>query len=237
MKFRLITFTLMASAILNSCDAPRTARTSGKRAIASSDYWSPSSTGNNTNNNSGSNSSGDDNGSTTGNDGSNSTIPSEISHCKWSMDGNTNFSSSHKHVSPNEDDVSVGGYTLCKSKNDETQIYIQLQSVLDVQVCLFPTYNSGSNSVYLGEARCLRIDDSKKIYRVNMLKNRPGFTAYPITGVMLMKDKLFGYDAPFNRYLLAPDAYTFCSNWLAQYGDPSFCESFKRAGQYVYQTL
>ncbi|GAB4010502.1 MAG: hypothetical protein Fur0010_03310 [Bdellovibrio sp.] len=153
-------------------------------------------------------------------------IPTEISHCSWASDGMSGFASSHAHI---------GEYTLCKSVADETDIYLQVKNnVSDSQLCLFPTTAEGSASTYIGEARCLMVTDNKKIYKIKMYKNRPGFESKSITGIMLMKDKAYFYPAPFYQYVLSPDAYLYCSNWLAIYKDQSYCVAFKSVGQYIY---
>lgn len=155
-------------------------------------------------------------------------IPQEIKHCNWSADGQTGFeNSSNSHL---------GAHTICQSQNSEVDIYIQLKSpVSDAQICLIPTYNSGSSSIYIGEPRCLMVNDNKRIYKVKLLKNRQGYSSFNITGVMAMKDKAFFYPPPFYQHVLSPDAYLFCSQFLDQYGDDSYCQSFKSVGQYVYK--
>lgn len=153
-------------------------------------------------------------------------IPTEISHCSWASDGSTGFQSNHTHI---------GQYTLCKSVTDETDIYLQVKdNVSDTQLCLFPTTNDAGNSTYIGEARCLMVTDNKKIYKIKIYKNRPGFETKSLTGIMLMKDKAFFYPAPFYQYVLSPDAYLYCANWLAIYKDQSYCVAFKSVGQYIY---
>ena len=158
-----------------------------------------------------------------------SSLPDEIAHCQWSTDGSTGFSKSSSHL---------GNYSLCQV--NETDIYIQLQTpVTDCQVCIIPTYNSSSSnlSIYIGEPRCIYITDATKIYKVTMLKNRSGYTNFSITGVMIMKDKMYAYGPPFGTpyiNLLSPDAYLFCSNWLSQTGNSAYCQTFVSVGQYVY---
>jgi hypothetical protein len=165
------------------------------------------------------------------------TIPEEVRHCQWSVDGINGFQNSgHAHLSPTESSASEGAFTICQSRTNETIIYLQLKaSINDAQVCVFPTYEADGKSVYLGEPRCLLAQSPKTIYKVNLLKNRSGYSSYPVTGVMVMKDKSYFYQAPFYQFALSPDAYTFCSQWMAQYGDPSYCSSFKQGGHYVYQ--
>lgn len=157
-------------------------------------------------------------------------IPDEIKHCTWSADGITNFqTSSNTHLGP---------HTLCQSKTAETDVFVQVKNpILDAQVCIVPTFASNNASVYIGEPRCLMLNDNKKIYKVSLLKNRPGYGSFKINGIMVMKDKAFFYPAPFYQHVLSPDAYLFCSQFLDQYGDPSYCTAFRSLGQYVYKTF
>jgi hypothetical protein len=153
-------------------------------------------------------------------------IPAELKHCSWSMDGVTGYEKSHVHI---------GSYTLCKSSLNPLDVYLQVKTpITDAQLCIIPTTNSGNSSTYIGEPKCLMIDTNNNVYKITLEKNRPSFSSYSLTGVMLMKDKQFYYPSPFNRYALSPDAYLFCSQWLGQTGDPSYCAAFNQVGQYVY---
>lgn len=157
-------------------------------------------------------------------------IPDEIKHCTWSADGITNFQmASNSHLGP---------HTLCQSSTVNTDVFIQVKNpIMDAQVCIVPTYASNNASVYIGEPRCLMLNDNKKIYKVSLLKNRPGYGSFSVNGVMVMKDKAFFYPAPFYQHVLSPDAYLFCSQFLDQYGDPSYCTAFRSLGQYVYKSF
>lgn len=155
-------------------------------------------------------------------------LPDEIKHCNWSADGQTGFEkSSNSHL---------GAHTICQSQTNEVDIYLQIKNpISDAQVCLIPTYSNGNASIYIGEPRCLMVNDNKRIYKVTLLKNRQGYSSFSVTGVMAMKDKAFFYPPPFYQHVLSPDAYLFCSQFLDQYGDDSYCQSFKSVGQYVYK--
>lgn len=217
---------LLLSILIVSCDAPRDRRTaysSNSYDSTSSGYVNiPSSTG--TVSDGGSDSSSDDSTEET----TESSIPSEIQHCTWSEDGSTGFAESHTHL---------GEYTLCQSTN-KRDVWIQVKTpITDSQVCIIPTHNSGSSSVYIGEPRCLMISDSKKIYKVTLYTNRTGYTNFSITGAMVMKDKAYFYPSPFYQYVLSPDAYIYCSQFLDQYKDSSYCNAFKQIGQYVYKVF
>ncbi|PIK15890.1 hypothetical protein [Halobacteriovorax sp. JY17] len=216
---------LLISLLIASCDAPRDRRT----AYSSNSYnqsngfiQNPTSTGTTTTG--GSDSSSDDSSEET----TESTIPAEIQHCTWSSDGVSGFAESHTHL---------GEYTVCQSTNKK-DVWIQVKTpITDSQVCIIPTHNSGSSSVYIGEPRCLMISDSKKIYKVTLYTNRSGYTNFSITGAMVMKDKAYFYPSPFYQYVLSPDAYIYCSQFLDQYKDSSYCNAFKSVGQYVYKVF
>lgn len=217
-----ISLFLLLTLVLASCDAPRDRRTA--YTSSSNNQYIPSYENNNNPNNG--NSSSDDSSGDRTDSGDQSTIPSEIQHCQWSTDGSSGFAESNNHL---------GQYTICQSTNKK-DVWIQVKSpITDAQVCMIPTHNSGSSSVYIGEPRCLMISESKKIYKVSLFTNRSGYQNFSITGVMVMKDKSFFYPAPFYQYVLSPDAYIYCSQFLDRYNDSSYCNAFKSVGQYVYK--
>ncbi len=155
-----------------------------------------------------------------------SLIPEELKHCSWSTDGVNGFASTHNHL---------GAHTICQNKNNELDIHIQVRTpITDAQICVFPTYHSAQASIYIGEARCFMASNSKTIYKVSLIKNRPGYTNFKVTGVIVMKDKAYFYPPPYYQYALAPDAYLFCSQFLDQYKDSSYCTAFRSVGEYVY---
>jgi hypothetical protein len=163
-------------------------------------------------------------------------ITPDAEHCQWSSDGVNGYASSSAHI---------GNYTLCLSSTSAVagsrDVYIQTKnSTFESQICIFPTYNSGTQSFYIGEARCLMIQSNQTVYKVSLLKNRPGYQDYNITGAMIMKDKLNEYPLPYyntqtgNQRFLTPDAYSICINWLAQTGDGSYCTAFQEVQEYIY---
>jgi hypothetical protein len=224
----------MVFLLIQACDAPRSSRRVKAGSSDSPLFGIPvSGTTTSGTDNSGSTSGGDDTGS--GDTVGGNLVPAEVDHCRWSSDGVNGFEYSATHMDPNEQSAANGRYTICKSKTNPMDIYLQVQNPIDSeQLCIIPTTHSGSNSVYIGEPRCLYLRSNTTLYKVSLLKNRPGYTNYQVTGVMMMKDKLYEYGAPFYQMILSPDAYIFCSQWLAQYGDPSYCIPFKAAGHYVY---
>jgi len=153
-------------------------------------------------------------------------VASDAAHCSWSTNGISGYSGNHHHI---------GQYNVCQSSTSKEVVYVQISDPIeDAQVCLIPTTSSGSRSVYIGEARCQMLTDSSKVYKFQLYKNRTGFSGYTTTGVMLLKDKAYFYPPPFYQYVLSPDAYIFCNQFLASYGDSSYCESFKSVDEYVY---
>lgn len=221
LAFLIILVTAMA------CQGPRDARS---RRGATSDAFTDSTSPNNSNNGNGSG-----NGETivvedpgNGGGGTNTNLPTEIQQCQWSSDGSNGFAASSSHL---------GSYTFCQAAAPapETDVYLQMKfPVTDSQICVIPTFNNGPNSIYIGEPRCLTVTDNKKIYKIGLVKNRPGYSNFAVTGAMIMKDKAFFYPAPFYQYVLSPDAYIFCSNFLDQYGDASYCNAFRSVGEYHY---
>lgn len=157
-------------------------------------------------------------------------IPKEISHCSWSTDGQSHYAE--------ETNAHLGAHTICQDNSNEKNIYIQIKEPInDSQVCLIPTYTSSGKTIYIGEPRCLLLTDPQKIYKVELSKNRDSsnYSKYAINSVMVMKDKAYFYPSPFYQYSLAPDAYIFCSQFLDQYGDPSYCQAFKSKNEYVFK--
>ncbi|GEM_PF-621314 len=228
----IATLGVLSLLTITSCDAPRGERRVAGGSAESNLFGNPYGT------TSGTTSSGTTTGSSTtgGDDTSGSiTVPSEVSQCNWSSNGSTGFQSTGAHLSPNEDNASEGAYTLCQSSSNPLDIWLQVKNpITSEQLCLIPTYHSGTNSVYIGEPKCLYVRSNTTLYKISMIKNRSGFSTYPVTGVMVMRDKAYEYGAPFYQVILSPDAYIFCSQWLAQYGDPSYCIPFKSGGHYQY---
>lgn len=150
-------------------------------------------------------------------------IPSEVSHCKWSPDGLSGFDRTSQHL---------GDYSFCKSKTSD-DVYLQVKDIPETQICVIPTSSNANVSVYIGEPRCLQVLSSKQIYKISILKNRPGFESFPLTGAMLLKDMvLYTYGAPYTKPYYAVDAYLECFRMLNQ-NDPSYCKAFNAKGEHV----
>jgi hypothetical protein len=220
---------------LTACDAPRTTRTLPSKSAT---YVSPSSfTGFNTGNTTsqGSGTQGSSSGSGTGSSGAGSgsgtgsasnSIPADAAHCSWSADGISGYQYTHNHI---------GVFSFCRSSSNNMRVYIQVKMpISDSNLCVIPTTSVSTNSTYIGGPRCVFANDPLKIYPIDLSKNRAGYSDYSMTGSMIMKDKMYYYPPPFNQNLLSPDAYLYCSQWLAQTGDSSYCSAFVSVGQYIY---
>lgn len=220
----------MLSIFFTSCDTPRDRRPNPTTNNNGYSFFNPGTSGTN-NAPSGSTATAPTGttttpGATTGTTNNAPVIPNEIKHCSWSLDGQNGFERYHQHI---------GNYTLCKSTSSNLDVFLQIKNpVMDAQICLIPTTNASSNSTYIGEPRCLMVDSNTKVYKISLITNRPGYYNYNFTGVMLIKDKGYFYPYPFNVYYLSTDAYLQCANWLAETGDPSYCQAFNSVGQYVY---
>ena len=164
-------------------------------------------------------------------------VPSEISACSWSADGTTGF----ENTAANMEDKSyahLGDNTVCQSKTNTSEVYLQLKTPsTDVRVCIVPTYEQNGRSIYLGEARCQFIDSNKKIFKFPLLKNRDygRYQNFAINGAMVIKEQTYFFDSPFYREQISYDAYFICSVNMDLYGDSSYCEAFKKKGEYFYK--
>ncbi len=157
-------------------------------------------------------------------------VPADAEGCTWSTTGNSGFAVTSSDL---------GDYTICESSGADLAVYIQVKNpITSKPLCIIPTSHTqtqqGDSSTYIGEPRCVFINSSLEVYKVELYKNRIGYGSYPITGVMLMKDELEWYGSPYYQYLLNPDAYLFCQQWIGQTQDSSYCYAFDSAGNYTY---
>lgn len=163
------------------------------------------------------------------------TIPEGAVTCNWSRDGQNDFIYRSMHLSVGENDPNNGFYNICRSSSDQNVIHFQMKNTTsDHQICFIPTTHNGNLKTYIGEPRCESVTNVNKIYSLRMHINRPNYVSSRMTGVMIMRDKAYHYSPPFNQLLLSPDAFIFCNQWLAAYGDSSYCQSFANAGHYEY---
>ena len=155
-------------------------------------------------------------------------IPDEISHCRWDE---------YVYSSPH-----LGGeYTLCQSKNEESDIFVKIQNVDDdssekpLEICFFPTNTANDKTTLLGERRCLRFV-SETIHKIVFSKSSSEDSA-AINSVMVIKNELYKYDRPYSYYgVKGPDAFDKCMEEL-NLGNDKYCESFHRKGEYLTHTF
>lgn len=227
---KLIPLMFVVMAVLSSCDSPRSQRS--KSALTNSLNGKGNITAVNLDN---ANSSTIPLASTAT---PSSVVPSDASHCKFSTDGVTGFES----VSSN-----LGEYTLCQSSTDKNTAYFQLKTPSsNVSICVIPTTNAGSNSMYVGNAMCGTYNDPKTVRKLNFIKIYPYENA-TITGVMVFKDlswlypiyykKAYGttYSPVYNNYINTLDAYKLCMNMILEINNSINCTYFKNVGQYLYK--
>lgn len=205
------------SIILTSCDSPRSQRsllsTSKNASTVASNGVSFGNSGTVT--------------ETTTDVESDSTIPSDAKHCKFSKDGVNGFESTSTHL---------GSYTLCRSSTDKTVFYAQFKtppvgSSGDVKVCFIPhTTPESTNRIYVGNPMCGSFPEPKAVKKITFIK----YTAYSealIDSVMFFKDTSYDYPV-YNRVMMTLEAYKVCMNYLAV-GNSTYCQAFKSAGNYV----
>ncbi|EQC49309.1 putative lipoprotein [Bacteriovorax sp. BSW11_IV] len=217
---------IIFATLMASCEAPRDKRSLYMSSLNNqSGSTTGSSTGGTTTGDTGG---GRDTGSTT--DVTGSTIPDDAKHCTWSTDNSTNYSdSSNTHIGPNN---------VCRSSATDTNVYIQIKNPqTDAQICIFPTYESNGKSFYIGNPRCFVASEAGKLYKISLFKDRDSgkYSGLTMNSVMIVKDKAYFYGTPFYQWVLAPDAYMYCSKFLELYNNSSYCQAFKSKGEYLYK--
>ena len=221
-KFFILT---ILSLSLISCDAPRD-RSSAWTSSSTAGSFTSSTTDEATDRTS------DSTVDETSTDATTVTIPEEIDHCKWSLDGSTNFD--------DYDNTHLGVNTICQSSTSKQDIYIQVKTpIIDSQVCFIPLISVNGVSKRAGNPRCQWLKDNTKIYKITLYTNRSGYVGKEdlINSVMVLRDKKYGYGSPFNQYLLAPDAYIYCDNFNDLYNYSGYCDAFKEINQYKYKAF
>lgn len=154
-----------------------------------------------------------------------SIIPLEIRHCEWRVGSSGRFEK--------EDDL-LGSFTICQSRENENDIYIQVERpITDMQVCLNPMF-SGANdySIPIGELRCLMLESSRRIYRVEMEKEQT-YASFNLNGVIVIKNDLREIDYPFDGEVLISDALGKCFSELDIHKDESYCDALVEANAYT----
>jgi hypothetical protein len=123
----------------------------------------------------------------------------------------------------------LGSLGICKSTLDETVLrFVTSQSDSTSRTCFIPTYkDSTGSSTYLGDPQCT-YTEAEKIYTGRFVKNRSGFSQYPINGVMIMKENLLV------EYFACMDSYT---KYISYYcpANPNYAPCLQGAANYRYQ--
>lgn len=159
-------------------------------------------------------------------------IPSEISHCTWSLDGSTGFN--------NTSNSHIGANTVCQSRSNEAHIYVQVKTPdTNSRICVIPTSEVSGNAIFLGAAQCKYINSSGTIAKFTLSKNRDygRYQNFSINSVMIMKEATYTYPDPFDRELISYDAYFMCSINIDLYNDRTYCDAFKSVGEYFYKSF
>lgn len=222
-----IAFLLLALTVFTSCDNPRSRRV--KMTSSTEDKYTNPGSGIDLNN------------PGTGTDKTDSIIPSDATHCKFSTDGVNGFESTSTHL---------GAYTLCQSSTNKDVFYFQVKtppvaSTGDVKICLIPQSSSGSLSVFVGNAVCSAFVDPKSVSKITFVKNT-GFSNAIINSVIFFKDTSYYYLKPvttsngtlvsFTRGLQTTlKAYEACLYYKDV--NMSLCNDFKSVGQYVIKNF
>ena len=131
-----------------------------------------------------------------------SQVPVEISHCTWSRGGSDGYAFSGRHFSRGEIDAVEKNVNLCQHQAEELKVYLQLKHPLSEGVCLVPTFHNDQDGkqVSIGNFRCQRMtSDNTKAQLFELVKDRVGMTQFPVTGVMVMKDKKYVYPSTLSE--------------------------------------
>lgn len=234
----IINFVIIIMVTLSSCDSPRSQRSlsSNNNSNSLNNLHPASMDMGNSNNISG-----------TGSfiSPQPTTIPSDATHCKFATDGVTGFESTSTHL---------GEYTLCQSSSDKNVMYFQLKTPAtnsngDLSICFIPTTSNGSNSIYIGNPMCGQFKDPKGVRKITFIKYSQ-YSNATINGVIFFKDaswqypiyykygivgNSYNYYPIYNNSINTLDAYKLCMNMLGDINNPSNCNYFKSAGQYVFK--
>ena len=120
--------------------------------------------------------------------------------------------------------IDIGFFGLCQSSQDETSFKFRTSlSSNSVRICLIPTYKDANGaSTYIGNPQCTKTE-ANQIFTGKLYKDRPGFSTYPINGVIVMKEPLLpeyigcmqGYtNWPGNACPMGPSSSSYCGYWM-----------------------
>jgi len=136
----------------------------------------------------------------------------------------------------------LGKFSICQSKSKDQIIFFKSKKkFLNNKFCFIPTHEKNNKSFYVGEPRCLFLNDTEKVFRISFLKNRPGnYVDIPINGTLIIPDKFIQFPDPFDKEIKMgiPEAYLRCMKEInKKKSNTAFCESFKKANKFVYVPL
>jgi hypothetical protein len=136
----------------------------------------------------------------------------------------------------------LGKFSICQSKREDKIIFFKSKKkFLDNKFCFIPTHEKGNKSFYIGEPRCLFLNDNEKVFRISFLKNRPGnYKDISINGTLIIPDKFIHFSEPFDKEIKmgVPEAYLRCMKEInSKTENIAFCEVFKKANHFIYVPL
>lgn len=120
--------------------------------------------------------------------------------------------------------VDVGNIGVCQSTQDETLFKFRpTLTSTSIRTCLIPTYrDSAGASTYIGNPQCA-YTTANTVIQGKLYKDRPGFTSYPLNGVIIMKEPLLpeyiacmqGYiNWPANACPVGQNSSSYCAYWV-----------------------
>lgn len=147
-------------------------------------------------------------------------------HCHWAEPENDHYSHNKPHI---------GKFNICRSKTNKTLIYFQAREpITESQLCFIPTSMHRNSPVRLGQTECLWIKTADKIYPIHLKRFRYRNRKFDFDSLYIMKNVAHFYPAPFYQYLLAPDAFTYCTNWQEKENDSSYCMAWNKIEEFVF---
>ncbi|MBP5296817.1 MAG: hypothetical protein J6Y94_05745, partial [Bacteriovoracaceae bacterium] len=103
----------------------------------------------------------------------------------------------------------------------------QFAEIPDAQICLIPATHQGPAVMMVGNPLCFWPQGPQKIQQLTF-NTELSEDRFPIDGVIIIKDQLAYYGAPFKKFMLPLDAYLTCQRHL-QSGDAGFCQAVATA--------
>ena len=148
--------------------------------------------------------------------------------CTWSKNDNN-------YIKQNS---VIGDFNLCRSGTMENTVYLQVKAPPTSDLCFFPISEINGGVHYLGNASCVRALASNQIYKIDLIKNRYGFSSMSMNELLVVKNQSYIFPPPYNQQypIAAPDAFKYCMDHALQYyqyygeSDESYCQSFGSLG-------